>query len=63
MMLHQDGNIPLDQLRATFNMGVGMLFIVSEEDAGRVIDIIDESGERPVPLGLIETPGREIRYV
>ena len=63
LMLHQDGNIPLDQLRATCNMGVGMLFIVAEEDAERVIDIIDESGERPLPLGLIETPSKEIRYV
>ena len=63
VMLHQDGNIPLEQLRATCNMGVGMLFIVSEEDVDRVIDIIDESGERPVPLGLIETPSKEIRYV
>ena len=63
VMLHQDGNIPLEQLRATCNMGVGMLFIVSEEDVDRVIDIIDESGERPVPLGLVETPSKEIRYI
>ena len=63
MMLHQDGNLPLEQLRSVCNMGVGMLFIVSEKDAERVIDIIDESGERPVPLGLIETPGKEIRYI
>ena len=45
------------------NMGVGMLFIVSEKDADRVIDIIDECGERPVPLGLIEKPSKEIRYI
>lgn len=63
LMLHQDGNIPLEQLRTICNMGVGMLFIVSEEDAERVLDIIDESGERPVPLGLIEKPGTQIRYV
>ena len=63
VMLHQDGNIPIEQLRSTCNMGVGMLFIVSEEDAERVIDIIDESGERPVPLGLIEKPSKEIRYI
>ena len=62
-MLHQDGNMPIEQLRSVCNMGVGMLFIVSEEDAERVIDIIDESGERPVPIGLIEKPSKEIRYV
>ena len=63
VMLHQDGNMPLDQLRTVCNMGVGMLFIVAEEDAERVIDIIDDAGERPVPLGLIETPGTQIRYI
>lgn len=63
MMLHQDGNISLEQMRAICNMGVGMLFIVSEKDVERVIDIIDESGERPIPLGLIEKTSREIRYV
>ena len=62
-LLHQDGNMSLEQLRSVCNMGVGMLFIVAEEDAERVIDIIDEVGERPVPLGLIEKPSTEIRYV
>ena len=63
MLLHQDGNMPLEQLRTICNMGVGMLFIVSEEDVERVIDIIDEAGERAVPLGLIETSGTQIRYI
>ena len=63
MLLHQDGNMSMDQMRSVCNMGVGMLFIVSEADAERVIDIIDESGERPVPLGLIEKPSTEIRYI
>ena len=62
-VLHQDGNMSLEQLRTICNMGVGMLFIVSEEDADRVSDVIDEAGERPVPLGLIETPSTEIRYI
>lgn len=63
IMLHQDGNMPLEQLRTICNMGVGMLFIVAEEDVERVMDIIDESGERAVPLGLIEMPSTEVRYV
>jgi len=63
LMLHQDGNIPLEQLRTICNMGIGMLFIVSEEDSEHVLDVIDETGERPVPLGLIEKPGTQIRYV
>jgi phosphoribosylformylglycinamidine cyclo-ligase len=63
LLLHQDGNIPIQQLRETCNMGVGMLFIVPEEKVERVIDIIDDYGERPVPLGLVETGSKEIRYI
>ncbi len=63
ILLNQDGNMSMDQLRTTCNMGVGMIFIIAEQDADRVIDIIDESGERPIPLGLIEGGKGEIRYV
>lgn len=63
LMLHQDGNLPLEQLRVVCNMGIGMLFIVPEEDVERVMDLIDESGERPVPLGLVEMRSKEIRYI
>jgi phosphoribosylformylglycinamidine cyclo-ligase len=63
LLLHQDGNIPIKKLREICNMGVGMLFIVPEESVSRVIDIIDEYGERPVPLGLVETGSKEIRYI
>ena len=63
LMLHQDGNMPLEQLRTICNMGIGMLFIVSEEVADRVSVFIDVAGDRPVPLGLIEKPSREIRYI
>ncbi|MDD6037830.1 MAG: phosphoribosylformylglycinamidine cyclo-ligase [bacterium] len=62
-MMQQDGNIPIEKLRSTCNMGIGMLFIVSEEQSAKVLDVIEEAGERPVPLGLIEAVSREIRYV
>lgn len=62
-MMQQDGNIPIEKLRSTCNMGIGMLFIVSEEQSAKVLDVIEEAGERPVPLGLVEASSREIRYV
>lgn len=62
-VLEQDGNIPLEQLRGICNMGVGMLFVINEDDASRVLDIIDETGEKPVPLGLVEKGSNHIRYI
>lgn len=31
-MLHKDGNISKEQMRNIFNMGIGMLILVAEED-------------------------------
>ena len=62
-VLHQDGNMPLEQMRTTCNMGIGMLFIVAEEDVARVIELVEETGERPLPIGLVETGSTQIRYI
>lgn len=62
-VLHQDGNMPLEQMRTTCNMGIGMLFIVAEEDVARVIELLEETGERPLPIGLVETGSMQIRYI
>lgn len=62
-VLHQDGNIPLEQMRTICNMGVGMLLVVSEEDVSRTMEVIEEAGEQPLPLGLIETDSTQIRYI
>ena len=62
-VLHQDGNMSLEQLRTTCNMGIGMLFIVAEEDVARVIELVEETGERPLPIGLVETGSTQIRYI
>jgi len=62
-MLHKDGNIPDDQMRKTFNMGVGMLLIVSEQDADQAVECLEENGENPIFLGLVETGREVIRYL
>ena len=62
-VLHQDGNMPIEQMRMICNMGIGMLFIVAEEDVARAIEVIEETGERPLPIGLVETGSTQIRYI
>ncbi len=44
-------------------MGIGMLFIVSEENADKAAEYLEESGEEPVFLGLVETDQGFIRYI
>lgn len=62
-MLHSDGNIPMEQMRQNFNMGIGMLLLVSEEDADALVDEVEKAGEQAIPLGLVEKDSFTIRYV
>lgn len=62
-MLHKDGNISREQMRCTFNMGVGMLLLVAEENADAMIELLENEGETPQPLGLIERDSYTIRYI
>lgn len=62
-LLHQDGNLSMEQMRANFNMGVGMLLIVSEKNADRAAEILEEVGEEPIFLGLVEMDRELIRYI
>lgn len=62
-MLHRDGNISEEQMRKTFNMGVGMLLLVAEQDADAMLEVLEKAGEEPVPLGLVERNSHTIRYI
>ncbi len=62
-MLHKDGNIDMQQMRQTFNMGIGMLLVVSEENSERAAECLEEIGESPIFLGLVETEQERIRYL
>lgn len=62
-MLHKDGNISPEQMRCTFNMGIGMLLLVAEEDADQVVEILENAGEEPLELGLAERQTEGVRYI
>lgn len=62
-LIHQDGNLSMEQMRANFNMGVGMLLIISEKNADRAAEILEEAGEEPIFLGLVEMDRELIRYI
>ena len=62
-MLHKDGNIDIQLMRQTFNMGIGMLLIVAEDAADKAAEYLEEAGESPIFLGLVETERDLIRYL
>ena len=50
-------------MRQTFNMGIGMLMIVAEDAADKAAEYLEEAGESPIFLGLVEAEQDLIRYL
>lgn len=50
-LMQRVGNIPEHDMFNTFNMGVGMVVAVANEDADKAVQILAENGENAVILG------------
>lgn len=59
-MLQKDGNISLEAMYNTFNMGIGMVIVVDAEQADRAVDIINKAGEKAYIIGEIREGTRGI---
>ena len=51
--LQQQGNVKQEEMVRTFNCGVGMVVVVSAEDADQAIDTLNQQGETAWKLGTI----------
>lgn len=54
-LLENKGNIERMSMYNTFNMGIGMVICVAENDADKAIEILKENGETAYRIGHIET--------
>lgn len=52
-MLAKDGDISKNVMYNTFNMGIGMMLTVSETDADKTVNLINESGQKAFIVGRI----------
>ena len=52
-LIKETGSIPTDHMFSTFNMGVGMVMIVSPEEADKTIEILKAQGEEAYVLGSV----------
>jgi phosphoribosylformylglycinamidine cyclo-ligase len=51
--LAEAGNIAADEMRRTFNCGVGMIVVVDAADAGRAVSLLAQAGESAWEIGRI----------
>jgi len=61
--LAERGHIARDEMRRTFNCGVGMVVIVEHADAGATIDALGASGETAWRLGSVAEDAGGVEYV
>ncbi|MCI0548938.1 MAG: phosphoribosylformylglycinamidine cyclo-ligase [Candidatus Rokubacteria bacterium] len=61
--IQEAGQVSDEEMRRTFNMGIGYLVIVAPEDAGRAADALRAGGERVHEIGRIAAGPREVHYV
>ncbi|MBA3676347.1 MAG: phosphoribosylformylglycinamidine cyclo-ligase [Sphingosinicella sp.] len=56
--LQAQGNIEPEEMARTFNCGVGMALIISEDNLNSVLDDLENAGETAFAIGLVE-PGEK----
>jgi phosphoribosylformylglycinamidine cyclo-ligase len=57
------GNIHVDEMRRTFNCGVGMVAVVAENDLSKTLSVLEEHGEEAWALGRIAEGVGPVRYL
>jgi phosphoribosylformylglycinamidine cyclo-ligase len=60
--LRRSGQIRVDDMRRTFNMGVGLIVACATTDVRRVLDLLEQAGERPWVIGQVAAGDREVFY-
>ncbi len=59
-LIQKEGNIPERDMFNTFNMGVGMMMVVSAEDADKTIEILKANDVDAYLVGKIEEGNKEV---
>ncbi len=56
------GNVPLDDMMRTFNMGIGMVLVVPSKKFKKAQTIIDRAGEKSYTIGRMVKGDRKVIY-
>ena len=59
-LIAKEGNIPERDMYNTFNMGVGMMMVVSPEDADKTVEILKANDVDAYVVGKIEAGNKEV---
>lgn len=60
--IRHGGPVEADEMRRTFNCGVGFCVVVGQQDVGRTLERLRKSGEEPFVIGEVVAGDGEVRY-
>ncbi|MDP3112092.1 MAG: phosphoribosylformylglycinamidine cyclo-ligase [Thermodesulfovibrionales bacterium] len=61
-VIRKMGNVPVADMRMTFNMGIGYIIVIPETEADKAISILRKAGYDSFVIGNIEKGGQGTRY-
>jgi phosphoribosylformylglycinamidine cyclo-ligase len=64
-LMRRIGNVPEDDYRRTFNLGIGMILAVSQRSLARAETLLGKMGEKPIRLGEVierKRGGSKVQY-
>ena len=50
-LIQKLGQVPEEDMRQTFNLGIGLVFIVANQDANTIFDFLEKMQQKPVIVG------------
>ncbi|HCL56806.1 MAG TPA: phosphoribosylformylglycinamidine cyclo-ligase [Spirochaetia bacterium] len=50
-LIQKEGDVPLEDMRRTFNLGIGIIFAVDKNDLNQALKILKDAGENPLVVG------------
>lgn len=61
-LIEKTGNVPVNDMKRTFNMGIGCILVVPEKDAGDAVGLLKEAGFDSYVIGTVVKGKKEVRY-
>ena len=61
-VLREGGPVAIDEMRRTFNCGIGFCVIVGQQDVARTLERLRRSNEEPFVIGEVVAGNGEVRY-
>ncbi len=56
------GDVSEDEMRKVFNLGIGMVVVVSEDDSYRALDVLRTNDQRAVTIGSVERGDGRVNF-